>query len=248
MLSLWGAVWAEQPYSPATALEQGLWNQSDLQSEKCIIVHLGAVYRQSMRNVGGVVPFLPIPPFEISCLDEVWEVNAFKYIPHPLFFCSRFIYSPSQNTWIRSKIKEQKYHVLSWLGSPDIRREGLYGEKELQNVLCCGTFISILRGSHFLTGTNIFGLFFDVTSFNDLGTTLKLKFFTHSTVLWYNTIKCSKTARISFPWKKWTVKNIPLCSSTKCLNVQLKFYKPWSPLTFFRSNEGQSAEEMSALI
>ena len=98
---------------------------------------------QSVYNTGSFVPFLPILPFfEISHLDEAWKVNAFKYISHPLFFCNNLVYSPSQNTWIRSKIKGQKYHVLSWLGSRDTRREGLYGGKELQSVLGSGTFIS----------------------------------------------------------------------------------------------------------
>lgn len=136
--------------------------------------------------------------------------------------------------------------MLSWLCSPDTKREALYGVNELRNLLGHGTLIGMVKGLRFLTGANIFGLFFDVTSFNNLGTILKHKFFTLSTILWYNTMKCSKTARTSFPGKKWTVKNIPWCSSTKHLSVlQLKFYKPWSPLMFFRSNEDQSAEEKS---
>lgn len=41
----------------------------------------------SLYIVWGVVPFLQIPLFfEISFLDKVWEVNAFKYISQPLFF------------------------------------------------------------------------------------------------------------------------------------------------------------------
>lgn len=96
MLFLWGAVWAEPLYSPATALRQGLCNQCDLQSEKSIIVRFGTVYQMILLTVYiylymyyivGFVPFPPIPPFfEISCLEEVWEVNEFKYISHPLVF------------------------------------------------------------------------------------------------------------------------------------------------------------------
>lgn len=72
----------------------------------------------------------------------------------------------------RSKVREQKYHLLSWSSFPGGRREGICQGKELERLLGPKTSISMLRGLTLLIGANSSELFFD-----DLGTALKLKFF-----------------------------------------------------------------------
>lgn len=90
--SLWGVVWAEQLHGPVPALPWGLCSQSDLQNEKCITVCFGTVYLMMLSLIvcifyEGLCLFCTsLPFFEILFLDEVWEVNAFKYISQPLFF------------------------------------------------------------------------------------------------------------------------------------------------------------------
>lgn len=77
-----------------------LWDRariSDLAAKmrnafKCTSYHMSNdPLFDSLYIIQFFMPFLPVPPFsEISCLDEVWEVNAFKYISYPLIFLYSF--------------------------------------------------------------------------------------------------------------------------------------------------------------